>query len=345
MSSELERRLEGRARRGSGTRSGSGGEGAPPGAARAPAGRPGAARAPHGRARLRGCRRPPRDRGRLARRGRRAARQLRREGEAASGDDAAHAAAGSERRRGDRRRAALGGHEGGFRLQGLPVTSAALSPRALYVAAGIGDSLVAMAPNGRTAWSHPAGGTVVAIAWAPDGLRIAYVVHAGTSLRPARHLRQRDRTTRRSTARCGRCGPRGGQTRSPSRTWAGRPRDRLRRRPREPACRRRAPAGHRPRVRAVGRRARAGGAERCRRSYEQSRLPARHRSARSRRSVGSNGRLAVAVPGSNTAVIHRFAPDGASRARPGRRGSSGRRPEARRRTAGTEARRRPHARS
>ncbi|MFZ0340872.1 MAG: hypothetical protein WAL31_00870 [Gaiellaceae bacterium] len=67
----------------------------------------------------------------------------------------------------------------GFRLQGLPVSAAALSPHALYVAAGIGNSLVAMAPDGRRAWSHPAGGRVVAIAWAPDGLRIAYVVQAG----------------------------------------------------------------------------------------------------------------------------------------------------------------------
>lgn len=67
----------------------------------------------------------------------------------------------------------------GLGLQGLPVSAAALSPRALYVAAGVGNSLVAMAPNGRTAWSHPAGGKVVAIAWAPDGFRLAYVVHAG----------------------------------------------------------------------------------------------------------------------------------------------------------------------
>jgi len=69
--------------------------------------------------------------------------------------------------------------KGGFRLQGLPVSAAALSPHALYVAAGIGDSLVGMAPSGRRAFSHPAGGKVVAIAWAPDGFRIAYVVHAG----------------------------------------------------------------------------------------------------------------------------------------------------------------------
>jgi hypothetical protein len=61
----------------------------------------------------------------------------------------------------------------------VPATAAALSPRALYVAVGGGDSLVAMAPDGRRAWSHPAGGKVVAIAWAPDGFRIAYVIHAG----------------------------------------------------------------------------------------------------------------------------------------------------------------------
>jgi hypothetical protein len=65
---------------------------------------------------------------------------------------------------------------GGFRLQGLPASAAALSPHALYVAAGIGNSLVAMTPDGRRAWSHAAGGKVMAIAWASDGLRIAYVV-------------------------------------------------------------------------------------------------------------------------------------------------------------------------
>lgn len=64
----------------------------------------------------------------------------------------------------------------GLRLQGLPVSAAALSPHALYVAVGVGHSLVAMAPDGRRAWSYPTPGSVAAIAWAPDGLRIAYIV-------------------------------------------------------------------------------------------------------------------------------------------------------------------------
>jgi hypothetical protein len=72
--------------------------------------------------------------------------------------------------------------KGGFRLQGQAVTAAALSPHALYVAAGIGHSLVAMAPDGRRAWSHPTGGTVVWISWAPFGNRIAYVVRTGHGL-------------------------------------------------------------------------------------------------------------------------------------------------------------------
>jgi hypothetical protein len=65
--------------------------------------------------------------------------------------------------------------QGGFRLQGLPASAEALSPNAVYVAAGIGTSIVAMKPNGHQVWSHRTGGRVVAIAWAPDAIRIAYV--------------------------------------------------------------------------------------------------------------------------------------------------------------------------
>lgn len=72
--------------------------------------------------------------------------------------------------------------KGGFRLEGLSATAVALSPHALFVAAGIGHSLVAMAPNGRRAWSHPTRGRVAAIAWAPDGLEIAYVVRSARRL-------------------------------------------------------------------------------------------------------------------------------------------------------------------
>jgi hypothetical protein len=74
---------------------------------------------------------------------------------------------------------------GGFSLK-VHASAAALSPHALYVAAGIGHSLVVMAPSGRIAWSHNAGGKVVAIAWRPDGLEIAYVVRRANRL--ALHL-------------------------------------------------------------------------------------------------------------------------------------------------------------
>ena len=69
--------------------------------------------------------------------------------------------------------------KGGFRLQGLAATAATLSPHARNIAAGEGHSLVAIAPSGRTAWSHTTRGRVVAIAWAPDGLQIVYIVRTG----------------------------------------------------------------------------------------------------------------------------------------------------------------------
>jgi hypothetical protein len=69
---------------------------------------------------------------------------------------------------------------GGLRIEGLPVSAAELSPRALYAVVGIGSSLVALAPGGRRAWVHPTSGRVLGAAWSPDGLKIAYLVaHPG----------------------------------------------------------------------------------------------------------------------------------------------------------------------
>lgn len=75
--------------------------------------------------------------------------------------------------------------QNGMRIEGLPVSSAELSPHARYVGAGMGHTLVVMAPDGQRAWVHPAHGDVVSIAWAPNGLVIAYVVrtHTGFQLR------------------------------------------------------------------------------------------------------------------------------------------------------------------
>jgi hypothetical protein len=66
--------------------------------------------------------------------------------------------------------------QGGLRIEGLPVTTAELSPRALYAVAGIGSSLVTLAPGNRRPWVHQTGGPVVSASWSPDGLKIAYVV-------------------------------------------------------------------------------------------------------------------------------------------------------------------------
>jgi dipeptidyl aminopeptidase/acylaminoacyl peptidase len=64
----------------------------------------------------------------------------------------------------------------GLRIEGMPVSAAELSPRALYAVVGIGSSLVAVAPGNRHPWVRPVGGRVVAASWSPDGLKIAYVV-------------------------------------------------------------------------------------------------------------------------------------------------------------------------
>ena len=73
------------------------------------------------------------------------------------------------------------GTRAGFRIEGLAVSAAELSPNARFLAVGLGDALVAMAPDGRRVWTHPAGGTVVAAAWSPNPLptSIVYVVRRG----------------------------------------------------------------------------------------------------------------------------------------------------------------------
>lgn len=65
---------------------------------------------------------------------------------------------------------------GGLRIEGMPVSTAELSPRALYAVVGIGSSLVALAPGKRRPWVQETAGRVIAAAWSPDGLKIAYVV-------------------------------------------------------------------------------------------------------------------------------------------------------------------------
>jgi hypothetical protein len=64
----------------------------------------------------------------------------------------------------------------GLRIEGMPVSAAELSPRALYAVVGIGSSLVALAPGNRRPWVQQTDGRVVSAAWSPDGLKIAYVV-------------------------------------------------------------------------------------------------------------------------------------------------------------------------
>src|SRR5947208_8734708 len=64
----------------------------------------------------------------------------------------------------------------GLRIEGMPVSAAELSPRALYAVVGIGSSLVVLAPGNRHPWVQKTDGRVVAASWSPDGLKIAYVV-------------------------------------------------------------------------------------------------------------------------------------------------------------------------
>lgn len=92
--------------------------------------------------------------------------------------------------------------KGGLRIEGMPVSAAELSPRALYAVVGLGSSLVTLAPGGRRPWTHQTPGRVVAAAWSPDGLKIAYVVRrrAGAELRLIEGDGDHDRVLDRSVA-------------------------------------------------------------------------------------------------------------------------------------------------
>jgi hypothetical protein len=74
---------------------------------------------------------------------------------------------------------------GGLRIEGMPASTAELSPRALYAVVGLGSSLVAFAPRQRRAWTQRTPGPPLAAAWSPDGLKIAYIVRTrrGAQLR------------------------------------------------------------------------------------------------------------------------------------------------------------------
>jgi len=76
-------------------------------------------------------------------------------------------------------------------FRGMRVSEAALSPGARYVAAGIGNSIAELTPNGKRVWSQPLGvrgcprldkacDVVAALSWAPNGSRIAYLVRTPT---------------------------------------------------------------------------------------------------------------------------------------------------------------------
>ena len=72
----------------------------------------------------------------------------------------------------------------GLAIEGLGASAMELSPNGKYLAAGMGDSLVALTPAGARVWSQPTAGPVIAASWAPNPnpIYVAYVVRtAGTT--------------------------------------------------------------------------------------------------------------------------------------------------------------------
>ena len=66
----------------------------------------------------------------------------------------------------------------GMSLHGRPLSALAVSPGAVYLLESQGGSMRAVhVPDGRTAFTRGLAGTAAAAAWAPAGIRIAYVVH------------------------------------------------------------------------------------------------------------------------------------------------------------------------
>lgn len=64
-------------------------------------------------------------------------------------------------------------------LHGTPVRAAALAPGGRRLAVGRGRTLAVLRPDGRRIWARRMRGPVVALAWRPDGRRVAYIARVG----------------------------------------------------------------------------------------------------------------------------------------------------------------------
>ena len=80
----------------------------------------------------------------------------------------------------------------GAALHGRRLSALAVSPGAVWALEGSGRGLHAVGiPGGRPGFARRLPGTPVAAAWAPAGIRIAYVVRTPRRRPPVRHVRQR----------------------------------------------------------------------------------------------------------------------------------------------------------